>query len=137
MEIFYFKIDLKNYFNSNLSFIHVSCSSVFLSSFSKFMILDVSERNWCPKSQWLSWFKIECDVSGPNLHDGGSVSKESTCSAGGPGLMPDLERSPGEGDGSRLQYFCLGNPIDRGAWRATVHGVKESDTTKQPKATTA
>lgn len=39
-------------------------------------------------------------MSGPNLHDGGSVSKESTYSAGDPGLMPDLERFSGEGDGS-------------------------------------
>ena len=43
-------------------------------------------------------------------------------------LIPGLERSLGEGNGSPLQYFCLGNPLDRGAWWATVHGVaKESD----------
>ena len=41
-----------------------------------------------------------------------------------------LERSPGEGSGNPLQYSCLGNPMDRGAWQATVHGVeKESDLT--------
>ena len=45
-------------------------------------------------------------------------------------MIPGSERSPGEGSGNPLQYSCLGNPMDRGAWQATVHGVeKESDTT--------
>ena len=44
--------------------------------------------------------------------------------------VPASGRSPGEGNSNPLQYSCLGNPIDRGAWQATVHGVaKESDTT--------
>ena len=41
----------------------------------------------------------------------------------GMGLIPGSGRSPGEGHGNPLQYFCLENPMDRGAWRATVHGV--------------
>ena len=42
--------------------------------------------------------------------------------------IPELGRFPGEGNGNPLQYSCLGNPIDRGAWQATIHGVtKESD----------
>ena len=49
---------------------------------------------------------------------GGSVSKESTCNAGDPGLIPESRRSPREGNGYLLQYFCLGNPMDRGAWQA-------------------
>ena len=53
----------------------------------------------------------------------GSVSKESTCSAEDPGLIPALGRSPGEGNSNPLQYSCIGNPMDRGAWWATVHGV--------------
>ena len=59
---------------------------------------------------------------------GGSSGKESTCKAGDLGLVPGLGRSLGEGNGNSLQYSCLENPMDRGAWRATVHGVsKESD----------
>ena len=47
------------------------------------------------------------------------------------GLIFGLGRFPGEGNGNPLQYSCLGNPMDRGAWWATVHGVtKESDMTK-------
>ena len=46
------------------------------------------------------------------------------------GLIPGSDRSPGEGNGNLFQYSCLGNPMDRGAWWATVHGVaKESDMT--------
>ena len=44
------------------------------------------------------------------------------------GFIPGLGRSPGEGSGNPLQYSCLGNPIDRGAWWATVHGVTNSRT---------
>ena len=52
-----------------------------------------------------------------------SVGKESACNAEDPGSIPGLGRSPGEGNGNPLQYSCLENPIDRAAWRATVHGV--------------
>ena len=51
------------------------------------------------------------------------VSKESACNAGDLGSMPGLGRSPGEGNGNPLQYPCLENPTDRGAWWAAVHGV--------------
>ena len=49
--------------------------------------------------------------------------KASACSAGDLGSIPGLGRSPGEGNGNPLQYSCLENPMDRGAWQATVHGV--------------
>ena len=48
-----------------------------------------------------------------------SVSKESACNTGDMGLIPSLGRSPGEENGNPLQDSCLGNPVDRGAWRAT------------------
>ena len=51
---------------------------------------------------------------------GSSADKESTCNAGYPDSIPGLGRSPGEGNGNPLQYSCLENPMDRGAWRATV-----------------
>ena len=54
--------------------------------------------------------------------------KESTFWAGDLGLIPVLGRSFGEGNGSPAQYSCLGNPMDRGAWRATIHGVAKSGT---------
>ena len=61
---------------------------------------------------------------------GGSDSKESVHNAGDPGSIPGFGRSPGEGNGYPLQYSFLENPIDRGSWWATVHGVtKESDMT--------
>ena len=52
-----------------------------------------------------------------------SVEKESACNAGDPGSVPGLGRSPGKGNGNPRQYSCLENLMDRGAWRATVHGV--------------
>ena len=63
---------------------------------------------------------------------GSSDGKKSACNAGDPGsipglgLIPSLGRSPGEGNGSPPQYSCLENPMDRGAWQATVHGVTKS-----------
>ena len=57
-----------------------------------------------------------------------SVSKESACNAGDLDLIPGSGRSPGEGNGNPLQYSCLENPRDRGAWWAAVHGVAQSQT---------
>ena len=57
---------------------------------------------------------------------GGSEGKESACSVGDPGSIPGWGRSPGEGNGNPLQYSCLENSMDRGAWQATVHGVAKS-----------
>ena len=57
---------------------------------------------------------------------GGSDSKESAYNAGDPGSTPGLRRSLGEGNSNPLQYCCLENPMDRGAWQAAVHGVVKS-----------
>ena len=59
---------------------------------------------------------------------GGSDGKESTCNAADLGLIPGLGRSPGERKSNPLQYSCLENSMDRGAWWATVHGVANSQT---------
>ena len=62
----------------------------------------------------------------------GSVVKNLPANAGDVDSVPELGRSPGEGNGYPLQYSCLGNPEDRRAWWAPVHGVaKELDMTKQ------
>ena len=60
----------------------------------------------------------------PRWHSG----KESACNSGDAGSIPGWGRSLGEGNGNALQYSCLGNPTDRGAWQATVHGASKSQT---------
>ena len=63
----------------------------------------------------------------------GSYGKESACNERDPGSVLGSKRSPGEGNGYPLQYSCLENSMDTGAWQATVHpwGHKESDTTER------
>ena len=63
---------------------------------------------------------------------GGSVVKNPPVNAGDTGLIPGLGKSPGVGNGNPLQYSCLENPMDRGAWWATFHrGHRELDMTKE------
>ena len=57
---------------------------------------------------------------------GGSDGEESACYAGDPGLIPGWGRAPGVGNSNPLQYSCLENAMDRGAWQATVHGIAKS-----------
>ena len=64
------------------------------------------------------------DISFP----GGSDGKASACCVGDPGSIPGLGRSSGEGNGNPLQYSCLENPMDQGAWWAMVHRVSKSRT---------
>ena len=67
-----------------------------------------------------------------NGFPGGSVVKNLPAKVGDTGSIPGLGRCPGEGNGNPHQNSCLGHPMDRGAWWATVHGIaKESDTTQQ------
>ena len=63
---------------------------------------------------------------------GGSDGKESACNTGDPGSIPGSGRSLGEGNGNPLQYSCLENSMDRGAWWATLHGVAKSWTRLSP-----
>ena len=76
---------------------------------------------WWWEGQCLCWVPRVC-LDFPGFSRG----KESTWDAGDSGLFPGSERSSGEGNGYPLQYSCLENPIDRGAWWATVHGIAKS-----------
>ena len=69
------------------------------------------------------------DIMNRKGFPGDSVIKDLPVNATDMGLIPGLGRSPGERNGSSLQYSCLRNPMDRGAWWATVLGVTESDMT--------
>ena len=63
---------------------------------------------------------------------GGSLVKNLPANEGDPGSIPGSGRCPGEENGNPLQYSCMGNPMDRGVWRAAVHGgFKESETTQR------
>ena len=62
----------------------------------------------------------------PQDFPGGSDGKVSVYNTGDPDSSPGLGRSPGEGNGNPLQYYCLENPMDRGAWQAAVYGVAKS-----------
>ena len=64
---------------------------------------------------------------------GGSEVKNPPINSGDMRLIPGSGRSRGEGNGNPLQYSCLGNPMDRGAWKAAVHGVTQSRTTTATK----
>ena len=73
-----------------------------------------------PKPGFKMHSEQECGFSG------GSDGKESACNVGHLGLIPGWGRSLGRGNGNPLQYSCLENPMDRGAWWATIHGVPKS-----------
>ena len=75
------------------------------------------------------WRKIGYTLIFLGFH-GGSDSKESSCNSGDPGLIPGLGRSPREGNDYPLQYSGLENSMDRGAWKAIVHGIEESNMTQ-------
>ena len=68
-----------------------------------------------------TWIDLDSAIQSDFPHC--SLGKESVCNAGDPGLIPGSGRSPGEGNSNPLPYSCLENPMDRGAWQATVHGV--------------
>ena len=80
------------------------------------IIKTIPKKKKCRKAKWFSVFH------------GGSVVKNPPANARDVGSIPGLGRSPGGGRGNPLQCPCLGNPMDRGAWGATVHGVTKSQT---------
>ena len=84
-------------------------------------------------------WKQQIPVLYPSIFPGGTVGKEPTCRCRRCkrlGSTPGLGRSPGGGHGNPLQYSCLKNPMDKGAWRATVHGVRKSRTRLSMSCTT-
>ena len=85
------------------------------------------QRNpWVCKE--LDMTELTCIIKVQVSFPGSSVGKESAFNAGDLGSNPGLGRSPGEGNGNPLQYSCLENPMDRGAWWAIVHRVAKSRT---------
>ena len=109
-----------------------SCVSLF--SLCSDLILEYAKP--VPELAWWYWFQKRVpEPSPPHLtlwiplaldFFGGSDVKESTCNAGDLGSVPRLGRIPGGGHGNPLQYSCLKSPMDRGAWKATFHGVTKS-----------
>ena len=100
-------------------------------------VLALAARRSFLDASWISVVSAcTMALSVPNSHyfvssldqgfPGGSDSKESACNAGDLGSIPGSGRSPRERNGNPLQYSCLENPMDRGAWRATVHKVAKS-----------
>ena len=79
-----------------------------------------------PNLRMISWSSFFFTTS--SAFSGGSDGKASAYNAGDLGSILGSGRSPGEENGNPLQYSCLGNPMDRGAWWATVHGVAKSRT---------
>ena len=105
-----------------------------LPGFSVHGILQIRMPEWVavPSSRGSSWSR-DWTLSLLHWQEGslspvfpGSVSKGSACNGGDLGLIPGSWRSPGEGNGNSLQYSCLENSTDRGAWWITVHGVTKS-----------
>ena len=77
------------------------------------------------RGHYAEWNKLDRGRDFP----GSSVGKETACSAEDLGSIPGSRRAPGEGNSNPLQCSCLENPMDRGAWQATVYGSQESDAT--------
>ena len=73
----------------------------------------------------MSVITFRAHLDNPGNFPDGPVVKNLSANVGDGDSIPELGRSPGEGHGNSLQYSCWGNPMDRGAWKATVHGVAQ------------
>ena len=109
---------------SNLCFLHWQVDSLLLShlrspQYTTFTVVIICRIVYYPLAE------LKCILFD---FPGGSVSKASAHNVGDPGSNPGLGRSSAEGNGNPLQYSCLENPVDGGAWWATVHGVTKSQT---------
>ena len=97
-----------------------------------YIIVFIFEKSLIAWAEFLALLFNSCVIWGscltPLFFPGSSELKASACNEGDLGLIPGLGRSPGEGNGNPLQYSCLENPMDGGAWWATVHGVAKSRT---------
>ena len=99
-----------------------------------FTIVKTWKNPKCPLTEeWMKMWLLPISVfilyNGMDF-PGSSDGKESACNAGDLGLISGSGKLPGGGNGNPLQYTCLENPMDRGAWLATIYGVTESDTTE-------
>ena len=119
------------------------CKGVFLTFYSSFRDTSSPRKHrahWSHRNDNIQGEYVEGDerrTQAGELSDislgfpGGAEVKASACSVGDLGSIPGLGRSPGEGNGIPLQYSCLENPMDRGAWWLQSTGRKESDTTER------
>ena len=106
----------------------VTKSQTLLSDWTEFYFPNLSRPNSLQGILWGTICYFHISIVNVGFPDGSS-GKESTCNAGDTrdsGLIPGLERSPRGGNGNPLQYYCLENHMDRGAWWATVHGAPKS-----------
>ena len=94
---------------------NIFIETIFLRSISGYEITEVKGRT-------LKYYQIVSKETTCNAEDR-LQCRTLSCNAGDPGSIPRLGRTPGEGNGNPLQYSCLGNPMDRGAWWLIVHGV--------------
>ena len=136
MVRYYFLSNLRQFFSVTLDF-YTSTSSWFiwlLINLSDFCHSSLLKQSKCPSTdEWIKkmWCVYICFHTHKCTHrgfPGSSDGKESACSTGDLGLSLGLRRSSGGGNGNPFQYFCLENPMDREAWRATLHGVTKSRT---------
>ena len=121
----------KHIFTQNL---HVDVYSSFIQNCQNVEITKMSFSKW--RHIQVKGYFIALKGNELSGFPGGSVVENLPANAGDMGSMPGSVRSPGEGNGNPFQYSCLGNPMNRGAWRATVPGVKNSWTWPSNRITT-